>query len=104
MGKGRRVPGSRFTTGELARLISASRNTVVRYILDGRLRARRTVGGWYVVDFREARDFLWDLSFSKDTPLRIWRAASLAYDDLSRTLPAETPAPAPKRRRKKKKT
>jgi excisionase family DNA binding protein len=101
MGK-RRGPGSRFTTGELARLISASRNTVVRYIQDGRLRARRTAGGWYVVDFREALDFLWDLSFSKDTPLRIWRAASLAYDDLSK-LNQQPPPPPPARKRRRKK-
>jgi excisionase family DNA binding protein len=101
MGKARRGPGSRFTTGELARLISASRNTVVRYIMDGRLRARRTAGGWYVVDFREALDFLWDLSFSKDTPLRIWRAASLAYDDLSKIAQEPVPEPVVRRRRKK---
>ena len=73
---------ARFTTGELARLIGASRNTVVRYIEEGRLRARRTAGGWYVVDRREAVDFLWDLAFSKQTPLRIWQSASVAYEKL----------------------
>ena len=70
--------------------------------MDGRLRARRTAGGWYVVDFREALDFLWDLSFSKDTPLRIWRAASLAYDDLSKIQAAPPEPEAPRRRRKKR--
>jgi len=81
-----RRPGeraSRFTTGELAKLIAASRNTVVRYIEEGRLRARRTAGGWYVIDRPEAVDFLWDLSFSKQTPLRIWQAASRAYEVLN---------------------
>ena len=74
---------ARFTTGELARLIAASRNTVVRYIEEGRLRARRTAGGWYVIERPEVVDFLWDLSFSKQTPLRIWQAATRAYEVLS---------------------
>ena len=74
---------ARFTTGELAKLIAASRNTVVRYIEEGRLRARRTAGGWYVIDRPEAVDFLWDLSFSKQTPLRIWQAANKAYETLN---------------------
>jgi excisionase family DNA binding protein len=74
---------ARFTTGELARLIAASRNTVVRYIEEGRLRARRTAGGWYVIDRPEAVDFLWDLSFSKQTPPRIWQAANRAYEVLN---------------------
>ncbi len=74
---------ARFTTGELAKLISASRNTVVRYIEEGRLRARRSAGGWYVVERAEAVDFLWDLAFSKRTPLRIWQAASAAYEKLA---------------------
>ena|SRR5688572_20797522 len=74
---------ARFTTGELAKLIAASRNTVVRYIEEGRLRARRTAGGWYVIDRPEAVDFLWDLSFSKQTPLRIWQAANKAYEVLN---------------------
>ena len=74
---------ARFTTGELAKLIAASRNTVVRYIEEGRLRARRTAGGWYVIDRPEAVDFLWDLSFSKQTPLRIWQAANRAYETLN---------------------
>ncbi|HYF01267.1 MAG TPA: helix-turn-helix domain-containing protein [Planctomycetota bacterium] len=100
---------TRFTTGDIARLISASRNTVVRYIEEGRLRARRTVGGWYVVDRVELVDFVWDLSFSKGTPLKVWRAASLAYEQFARedeAAPAEAPtAPkagphaAPRRRR-----
>lgn len=77
------VRAARFTTGELARLIAASRNTVVRYIEEGRLRARRTAGGWYVIDRPEVVDFLWDLSFSKQTPLRIWQAATRAYEVLN---------------------
>jgi excisionase family DNA binding protein len=77
------VRAARFTTGELARLIAASRNTVVRYIEEGRLRARRTAGGWYVIDRPEVVDFLWDLSFSKQTPLRIWQAATRAYEALN---------------------
>ena len=94
--------GARFTTGDIARLISASRNTVVRYIEEGRLRARRTAGGWYVVDRAELVDFVWDLSFSKGTPLKVWRAASVAYDRFAREdEAAKTPAPAPVRRRKR---
>lgn len=83
MGKRSGSRAQRFTTGELARLIAASRNTVVRYIEEGRLRARRTAGGWYVIERPEAVDFLWDLSFSKQTPLRIWQAASKAYETLN---------------------
>ena len=98
---------TRFTTGDIARLISASRNTVVRYIEEGRLRARRTVGGWYVVDRVELVDFVWDLSFSKGTPLKVWRAASLAYeqftreDEAAQTAAAKSPdrGAAPTRRR-----
>jgi excisionase family DNA binding protein len=89
---------AKFTTGDVAELIQASRNTVVRYIQDGRLRARRTVGGWYVASREELVSFLWDLSFSKDTPLRVWRAATLAYEELSQQ-PAQ-PAPAPVRRKR----
>ncbi len=87
----------KFTTGDLARLLSTSRNTIVRYIEDGRLRARRSAGGWYVVSRPEAIDFLWDLSFSKKTPLRVWRAATLAYDEMTKA------APAPKPRKPKRK-
>jgi excisionase family DNA binding protein len=86
---------AKFTTGDLAELLSTSRNTIVRYIEDGRLRARRTVGGWYVVPRQEVLDFLWDLSFSKQTPLRVWRAATLAYDEMSK-------APAAPKARKSK--
>lgn len=90
----------KFTTGDLARLLSTSRNTIVRYIEDGRLRARRTVGGWYVVSRAEALDFLWDLSFSKQTPLRVWRAATLAYDEMSKApRPAPPASKKPKRKR-----
>lgn len=77
-------PGApRFTTGELAKLMGASRNTVVRYIEEGRLRARRSAGGWYVVERREAVDFLWDLAFSKQTPLRIQQASEASYQKLN---------------------
>ncbi len=77
----------KFTTGDLAELLTTSRNTIVRYIEDGRLRARRTVGGWYIVPRQEVLDFLWDLSFSKQTPLRVWRAATLAYDEMTKAPP-----------------
>ena len=91
---------TRYTTGEIARLISASRNTVVRYIEEGRLRARRTAGGWYVVDRAELVDFVWDLSFSKGTPLKVWRAASLAYEQFTREDEAAKAAEPPKKKRK----
>ncbi len=91
---------ARFTTGDLAQLIQASRNTVVRYIQEGRLRARRTAGGWYVVPRNEVISFLWDLSFSKDTPLRVWRAATLAYEELSQAPPPPAP-PAPRKKKRK---
>lgn len=74
----------KFSTGHLATLIQASRTTVVRWIEEGRLRARRSVGGWYVIPRDEVVSFLWDLSFSKETPLRIWRAATLAYEEMSK--------------------
>src|SRR5262245_8780195 len=74
----------KFSTGHLATLIQASRTTVVRWIEEGRLRARRTVGGWYVIPREEVINFLWDLSFSKETPLRIWRAATLAYEEMTK--------------------
>lgn len=90
---------TRYTTGEIARLISASRNTVVRYIEEGRLRARRTAGGWYVVDRAELVDFVWDLSFSKGTPLKVWRAATLAYEQFAREDEAAR-APAPPRKKR----
>lgn len=96
----------RFTTGQIARLISASRNTVVRYIEEGRLRARRTAGGWYVVDRGELVDFVWDLSFSKGTPLKVWQAASQAYEQFTReneaaqaAVASREAAPPPRRRR-----
>jgi excisionase family DNA binding protein len=77
----------KFSTGHLAHLIQASRTTVVRWIEEGRLRARRTVGGWYVIPRHEVINFLWDLSFSKETPLRIWRAATLAYEEMTKKKP-----------------
>jgi excisionase family DNA binding protein len=73
----------RYSTGDLARLIQASRTTVVRWIEEGRLRARRSVGGWYIIPRDEVVQFLWDLTFSKDTPIRIWQAASAAYERLT---------------------
>lgn len=100
MAKGRIEDRDKFSTGQLARLIEASRTTVVRWIEEGRLRARRTVGGWYVVPRDEVINFLWDLSFSKGTPLKIWRAATLAYEEMTKPRPEAAKA-APKRRRKR---
>ena len=73
----------RYSTGQLAELVQASRNTIVRYIEEGRLRARRSAGGWYMIPREEVIEFLWDLSFSKTTPLRMWRAATLAYERMT---------------------
>jgi len=84
MAKTRVEDREKFSTGHLASPIQASRTTVVRWIEEGRLRARRTVGGWYVVPRDEVINFLWDLSFSKETPLRIWRAATLAYEEMTK--------------------
>jgi len=86
----------RFSTGHLATLIQASRTTIVRWIEEGRLRARRTVGGWYIISREEVINFLWDLSFSKETPLRMWRAATLAYEEMTK------PKAEPKKPKRKK--
>ncbi len=102
MAKGRIEDREKFSTGHLARLIEASRTTVVRWIEDGRVRARRTVGGWYVIPREEVINFLWDLSFSKQTPLRIWRAATLAYEEMSKPRPEKKTAPGRRRSGKKK--
>ncbi|MBV8880293.1 MAG: excisionase family DNA-binding protein [Planctomycetaceae bacterium] len=91
----------KFSTGHLATLIQASRTTIVRWIEEGRLRARRTVGGWYVMSREEVVNFLWDLSFSKETPLRIWRAATLAYEEMTKKK-TEQPKPSTKGRRRGK--
>jgi excisionase family DNA binding protein len=87
----------KFSTGHLATLIQASRTTVVRWIEEGRLRARRTVGGWYVIPRAEVINFLWDLSFSKETPLRIWRAATLAYEEMTKPKDSKKAAKAKKK-------
>lgn len=91
----------KFSTGHLAALIQASRTTIVRWIEEGRLRARRTVGGWYIIPRDEVINFLWDLSFSKETPLRIWRAATLAYEEMTKSKP-EGAAKTRKAKRKNK--
>jgi excisionase family DNA binding protein len=98
----------KFSTGHLARLIQASRTTIVRWIEEGRLRARRTVGGWYMIPRDEVINFLWDLSFSKETPLRIWRAATLAYEEMTKqpktasTKPGKPEKPGKRKKPKKK--
>ncbi|HZE98961.1 MAG TPA: helix-turn-helix domain-containing protein [Planctomycetota bacterium] len=102
MAKVRIEDRDKFSTGHLARLVQASRTTVVRWIEEGRLRARRTVGGWYVVTRDEVINFLWDLSFSKETPLRIWRAATLAYEEMTKKK-VEPLKPGKKKRRRKPK-
>src|SRR5437868_378282 len=91
----------KFSTGHLAQLIQASRTTVVRWIEEGRLRARRSVGGWYVLSREEVINFLWDLSFSKETPLRIWRAATLAYEEMTKPKPEHKKPAKSKKPRKK---
>ena len=101
MAKVRVEDREKFSTGHLATLIQASRTTVVRWIEEGRIRARRTVGGWYVIPREEVINFLWDLSFSKETPLRIWRAATLAYEEMTKKKP-EGDVKKPGRRTKKK--
>ena len=98
MAKARPEERARFSTGELARLVQASRSTIVRYIEEGRIRARRSAGGWYVIPRDEVVHFLWDLSFSKSTPLRMWRAATLAYEQM--TAAQKTAPPLPKRKKK----
>ena len=100
MPKGRLEDRVKFSTGHLATLVQASRTTIVRWIEEGRLRARRTVGGWYVIPRDEVINFLWDLSFSKETPLRIWRAATLAYEEMTKPKPAGKTAEKKKRKKK----
>jgi excisionase family DNA binding protein len=78
---------ARFSAGQLAQLVQASRNTIVRYIEAGRIRAKRRAGGQYVISREEVLNFLWDLSFSKVTPLGMWRAATLAYDRMKKPAP-----------------
>ena len=102
MAKPRVEDRDKFSTGHLATLIQASRTTVVRWIEEGRLRARRTVGGWYVIPRDEVINFLWDLSFSKETPLRIWRAATLAYEEMTKPKPDPAKAAKTKKPRRKK--
>ena len=102
MPKGRLEDREKFSTGHLATLIQASRTTVVRWIEEGRLRARRTVGGWYIVSREEVINFLWDLSFSKETPLRIWRAATLAYEEMTKPKDAKKSGKSGKAGKKKK--
>ena len=103
MSKVRLQDRDRFSTGHLAALIEASRTTIVRWIEEGRLRARRTVGGWYIIPRDEVINFLWDLSFSKETPLRIWRAATLAYEEMTNPKPQGKKAGARKKPGRKKK-
>ncbi|HLF95180.1 MAG TPA: helix-turn-helix domain-containing protein [Planctomycetota bacterium] len=103
MARGEPKQRTRYSTGELAELVEASRNTIVRYIEEGRIRARRSVGGWYIIPREEVLMFLWDLSFSKQTPLKMWRAATLAYERMSEEdQAAKAAAPAPARRRRPK--
>jgi excisionase family DNA binding protein len=99
MPKGRLEDRDRFSTGHLATLIQASRTTIVRWIEEGRLRARRTVGGWYIITREEVINFLWDLSFSKETPLRIWRAATLAYETMTNPKPSSKKPGAKKKKK-----
>jgi excisionase family DNA binding protein len=103
MAKARVEDREKFSTGHLAALIQASRTTVVRWIEEGRLRARRTVGGWYVIPREEVINFLWDLSFSKETPLRIWRAATLAYEEMTKPKDPKKAGKAGKARKARKK-
>jgi len=91
MPRGRLEDREKFTTGQVARLIGASRNTVVRFIQEGSIRARRTAGGWYVIPRGELVQFLWDLTFSRNTPPRIWQAASDAYETLSKPFKPKKP-------------
>lgn len=78
---------SRFTTGQVAALLGASRTSVVRWIEEGRLRARRTVGGWYMVSREEVIAFLFDIGFSKDVPWRIRQAAEASYEKMNESKP-----------------
>jgi excisionase family DNA binding protein len=89
---------TRFSTGELASLVQASRNTIVRYIEEGRIRAHRSAGGWYMISREEVLQFLWDLSFSRNTPLQMWRAATLAYEQMTQAPRKSAPKPAPRKR------
>jgi hypothetical protein len=56
-----------------------------------------------VIPRNEVINFLWDLSFSKETPLRIWRAATLAYEEMTKTKPEAKASGKKKKPAKRKK-
>ncbi|MFN3484092.1 MAG: hypothetical protein ACK44W_01195 [Planctomycetota bacterium] len=68
-----------FTTGQVARLIGTTNQTVVRAIRRGLVRARRTAGGWFVLTKDEVLHFLWELSFTRTAAPRLRKAAARAY-------------------------
>lgn len=73
-----------FTTGQLADLLGTSRRTIARYIDQGKIRARRTAGGWNVIPRKEVVDFLWDAGYDRRIPPVIRLAAEKAYARLTR--------------------
>lgn len=72
-----------FTTGQLAELLGTSRRTIARYIDQGKIRARRTAGGWNVIPRKEVVDFLWDTGYDRRIPPGIRLAAEKAYAKLT---------------------
>ena len=92
MAKGRLEDRGKFTTGHLATLLQTSRRTISRYIDQGRIRAKTTVGGWHMVSREEVINFLWDTGFDRSIPPMIRVTASQAYVRMTE----EPPAPAKK--------
>ncbi len=83
MGKGRLEDREKFTTGHLAQLLQSSRRTVSRYIEQGKLRARKTVGGWQIVSRQEVLAFLWDAAYDRRIAPAIRVAAAAAYERMN---------------------
>lgn len=95
MATGRLEDRVKFTTGHLARLLQTSRRTISRYIEQGRIRAKTTVGGWHMISREEVVNFLWDAGFDRSIPPMIRVNANRAYERMTE----EPPAPRKKRPR-----
>ena len=91
MVKGRLEDRVKFTTGHLAQLLQTSRRTISRYIDQGRIRARTTVGGWRMVSREEVINFLWDTGFDRSIPPMIRVTASQAYERMTEPPPLPPP-------------
>ena len=101
MRKGRLEDREKFTTGHLASLLQTSRRTIARYIGQGRIRAKTTVGGWHVISRNEVLNFLWDAGFDRSISPMIRVIATQAYERMA--LPIPSPPKEEKRKKRKRK-